>query len=91
MNYKIISTDFDGTLLTTKKIITNETKKTLLNYKNNNYFIVGITARNLTSLCSVCDINIFDSLLKSSSILASPSSLSNVESFVIDTSLFFSW
>ena len=63
MNYKIISTDFDGTLLTTDKKVTEKTRKTLLTLKNNNYIIVGITARNLTSVSNVCDIDIFDYLI----------------------------
>lgn len=63
MNYKLISTDFDGTLLTTDKKVTEKTKHTLLKYKQNNYIIAGVTARNLTSLSDVCDINLFDYLI----------------------------
>ena len=58
MKYKLIATDFDGTLLTDNKKITIETKNTLKNIKNE-YIIVGATARNLGSVKSVCDINIF--------------------------------
>lgn len=62
MKYKLIATDFDGTLLTDDKKITIETKNTLKNIKNE-YIIVGATARNLGSVKSVCDINIFHYLI----------------------------
>ena len=48
MMYKIISMDFDGTLLTSDKIITERTKSELLRLKNRNYIIVGITGKNLS-------------------------------------------
>ena len=63
MNYKIISMDFDGTLLTTDKKITERTKNILLKYRENNHIIVGVTARNLTSLKRVCDITMFNYLV----------------------------
>lgn len=63
MQYKMISMDFDGTLLTSNKEITAETKEVILNFKNKNYIIVGVTARNLASVNSVCDINMFDYLI----------------------------
>ena len=63
MEYKIISMDFDGTLLTSNKRITDKTKKTLLKYKKNNYFIVGVTSRVLASVKEVCDLNMFDYLI----------------------------
>ena len=63
MNYKIISMDFDGTLLTSNKKITDKTRQILLKYKNNEYVIVGVTARNLASVSNVCDINIFNYLI----------------------------
>lgn len=63
MNYKVISMDFDGTLLTSKKNVTDTTKKVLLKYKNDNYIIIGITARNLASASDVCDINMFNYLI----------------------------
>lgn len=46
MKYKLIATDFDGTLLTDDKKITIETKNILKNIENK-YIIVGSTARNL--------------------------------------------
>lgn len=63
MNYKIISMDFDGTLLTSDKKVTDKTKQVLLKYKNDNYVIIGVTARNLASVSNVCDINIFNYLI----------------------------
>lgn len=63
MKYKIIASDFDGTLLTSKKNITENTKGVLLDYKKKGYIIVGITARNLSSVKNVCDINIFNYLV----------------------------
>ncbi len=62
-NYKIISMDFDGTLLTSDKRITNRTRKVLLELKNKGYLIVGITARNLVSVKSVLDVKIFDFII----------------------------
>lgn len=75
MNYKIISMDFDGTLLTSDKKVTDKTKKVLLKYKNENYVIIGVTARNLASASNVCDINMFNYL-----ILNNGSYIYNVES-----------
>ena len=43
MKYKIISMDFDGTLLTSDKKVSDKNKKILLNFKKENYIIVGIT------------------------------------------------
>jgi len=63
MGYKIIATDFDGTLLTSNKRVTQKTKNTLLKLKNNQYTIAGVTARNLSSVKKVCDINMFDYLI----------------------------
>ena len=63
MKYKLISTDFDGTLLTSDKKITEKNRNILQKYKNNKYIIVGITARNLASVNNVCDIRIFNYLI----------------------------
>ena len=63
MKYNLISMDFDGTLLTSDKKVTKRNKDILLEYKNNGCIIVGITARNFTSVNSVCDINMFDYLI----------------------------
>lgn len=45
MKYKMISMDFDGTLLTSNKKVSDKNKETILKHKKNNYIIVGITAR----------------------------------------------
>ena len=66
--------DFDGTLLTSDKNVTEESKKILMKLKEKNYIIVGITARNLTSVKNVCDINMFNYL-----ILNNGSSIYNVQ------------
>lgn len=63
MKYKIISTDFDGTLLTSDKKVTDRVKNILLKYKALGYIVVGITARNLSSVKSVCDIKLFNYLI----------------------------
>lgn len=63
MKYKIISMDFDGTLLTSDKKVTENTKIILKKCRNNGFIIVGVTARNLSSVRSVLDINIFDYII----------------------------
>ena len=60
---KIISMDFDGTLLTSDKKISERTKKCLINLKNKSYKVIGITARNLLSVKGVLDINLFDYII----------------------------
>ena len=61
--YKIISMDFDGTLLTSDKKVTEKTRSTIEKYKNNNYIIIGVTARNLASTKNVLDISMFDYII----------------------------
>ena len=61
--YKLIATDFDDTLLTDDKKVSNYTKKVLLKYKNDGYLIVGASARPLDVVNSFMDINMFDYLL----------------------------
>lgn len=63
MKYKIISMDFDGTLLTSEKKVTKKTKDILIKYKNEGYHIVGITARNFSSVKSVCDTSMFNFII----------------------------
>ena len=63
MKYKVISTDFDGTLLTSDKKVTDRVQNILLKYKEQGYLIVGITARNLSSVKSVCNIKLFNYLI----------------------------
>lgn len=63
MNYKLIAMDFDGTLLTREKTVSEENKKELEKLKKAGYIIVGVTARNLASVKRVCDIQMFDYLI----------------------------
>lgn len=63
MKYKLIAMDFDGTLLNDKKEITNKTKKCLELYRQKGCLIVGVTARNLSSVKGVSDIKLFDYLI----------------------------
>lgn len=60
--YKLISIDFDGTLLTDDKKVLDSTYKTL-NKAKDKYIIVGLTARTLESVKDVCNIDIFDYLV----------------------------
>ena len=60
---KIISMDFDGTLLTSQKKITDRTKKCIQNLQSKSYIIMGITARNLLSVKNVLDVNLFDYII----------------------------
>lgn len=61
--YKLISMDFDGTLLTSDKKVSEKTKNTLLKYKNNGYYIVGVTARCLESIKDELPLDIFNYLV----------------------------
>lgn len=63
MEYNVIATDLDGTLLTSNKKVTEKTKKVLTILKSKGFFILGITARNLSSVKGVVDINFFDYLI----------------------------
>lgn len=65
MKYNIIATDLDGTLLTSNKKITPKTKKVLDTLKESGYFIVGVTARNLSSVQEAVNIKLFDYLILS--------------------------
>ena len=63
MDYKIISTDFDGTLLRSDKTVSEKTQNAIINYKNGNHIIIGVTARNLSSVKSRLDIHMFNYLI----------------------------
>lgn len=63
MKYKIVATDFDGTLLSSNKLISDANKNAIIKCKKRGCIAVGITARNLSSIKSVCDIEIFDYLI----------------------------
>lgn len=63
MKYKIIAMDFDGTLLTDNKKVTEKTENTLRKLKKQGCFIVGATARTLDSIKQVVSIDIFNYLI----------------------------
>ena len=63
MKIKIISTDFDGTLLNSNKRISENSKKELIKLKNNNYIIVGVTGRILETIKEDIDINLFNYII----------------------------
>lgn len=63
MKYKIIGTDFDGTLLNSKGELTEKTKQTLINIKNKGYITVGITGRIMSTVKNRIDTNLFDYLI----------------------------
>ena len=60
---KIISMDFDGTLLTSDKKISDRTKACLIELKRKSYFIIGVTARNLLSVKNILDDNLFNYII----------------------------
>ena len=49
MKYKLIAIDFDGTLVNDERKVTERTKEALFKKKEENYKIVGVTARALES------------------------------------------
>ena len=64
MKYKVVASDFDGTLLSSNKKISDANKNAIIECKKKGCIAVGITARNLSSIKSVCDdITIFDYLI----------------------------
>lgn len=62
-NIKIIAMDYDGTLLTSDKKVTDRTKTCLIDFSNKGYKIIGVTARNLMSVKNVLDTSIFDYII----------------------------
>ncbi len=63
MKCRVIAMDFDGTLLTSDKKVTQKTRDMLDKCRENGYIVIGITARNLASTKSVLDVNMFDYLV----------------------------
>lgn len=61
--YKLIATDFDGTLLDDNHKVSKRNIATLLKYKSEGYKIVGATGRTLGGVKNIIDINIFDYLI----------------------------
>ena len=63
MSYKLVSTDFDGTILSSNKKISNESEEVILECKNRGVTIAGITARNLSSVKSIGKMELFDYII----------------------------
>lgn len=61
--YKIIAMDFDDTILTSDKKISDYSKSVLKKLKNKGFIIVGVTGRSLSSAKNACDIRIFNYLI----------------------------
>ena len=61
--YKVISMDFDDTILTKDKKVSKYSEKVLNKYKKEGYIIVGVTGRNLSSAKDACDISLFNYLI----------------------------
>ena len=60
--YKLIGTDFDGTLLNDQKQVSEENIKYLEFAREKGIIVVAVTGRTLESAKSVVDINMFDYL-----------------------------
>lgn len=63
MKYKLIGMDFDGTLLTDEKKVSQKTEEFLKNEKEKGIIIVGITARTLGSAEAVVPLSLFDYII----------------------------
>lgn len=63
MKYKLIAMDFDGTLVNDQKKVTPRTIEALKKKKEENYKIVGVTARALESSKNIGDMSFFDYLI----------------------------
>ena len=63
MKYKLITTDFDGTLLNSKGQISKRTLNKLIDLKNKGNFVVGVTGRILASVINKIDLSLFDYLI----------------------------
>ena len=63
MKIKILSTDFDGTLLNSDKKITEKSKQGLLKLKEKGITIVGITERILATVKNDIDTSLFDYII----------------------------
>lgn len=62
-NIKIISMDFDGTLLTSNKTISDRTRACLIKMRSRSYIIIGVTARTLLSVKDILDVSLFDYII----------------------------
>lgn len=61
--YKLIGTDFDGTLLDDYSKVSDDNKRYLKEARSKGIKIVGVTARNLESAKSVVDLDLFDYII----------------------------
>lgn len=62
-DYKLIATDFDGTLLDDNMGLSDRSKETLKLAKDYGYIMVGVTARTLLSAENVAPLDHFDYLI----------------------------
>ena len=81
--YKIIAMDFDGTLLTSDKKVSDKTKNILKGCRENDYIIIGITARNLASTKNVLDVSMFDYVILNNGAFVLNTKTNDVELFSI--------
>ena len=63
MTYKLIAMDFDGTLLTDEKKVSEKTMNILKKLKEEGYIMVGATARPLEGAKDAVDISMFNYLI----------------------------
>lgn len=63
MKIKILSTDFDGTLLNSEKKITEKTKQEILKLKEKGMITIGITERILATIKQDIDTSLFDYII----------------------------
>lgn len=61
--YKLIATDFDGTLIRDDGKISQKSKDSLKRYKEKGYLVVAVTGRTLGAVKEVIDINTFTYLI----------------------------
>ena len=60
INCKIVSTDFDGTLLDLNKNVSLRNIESLKKCREKGMLVIGVTARTSNSVFSVVDRDIFD-------------------------------
>ena len=63
MKYKLVSTDFDGTVLSSNKKISRENEETILECRDRGIMVVAVTARNLPSVKSIGKTELFDYII----------------------------
>lgn len=68
MRIKIISTDFDGTLLNKNKKLTEKTRDGLRKLKSQGYIIIGVTERILETIKKDLEVELFDYIIFNSGV-----------------------